>query len=108
MSETTKRQAYVFLDTSKGSAEKTIDGDEYLNIAKLEWYKAIVGAFASGYHMIRRPIATPEQTAGLTVWDEYALKAFDWVSRQGDCGAMDVAEYAKNIANAMMKARAQK
>jgi hypothetical protein len=103
MSEQTKRQAYVFLQ----DGDVIQEGDEYYNLGG-EWLpcKNISQEMPASYGVVRRPIATPEQTDGLTVWDEYAIA---YTKSNGSGGRPDVATFdAKMFADEMMKARAGK
>jgi hypothetical protein len=105
MSDTTKRQAYVFLQ----DGDVIRKHDEFFN--GTEWLTTDIDGKLFGYDtcstvQYSRQIATPAQTEGLTVRDEYAiaytknLSRVDWPKQ--------VAVDCTNYANAMMKARAQK
>jgi hypothetical protein len=105
MSEQTKRQAYVFLQ----DGDVIQEGDEYYNLGG-EWLpcKNISQEMPASYGVVRRPITLPpEQTDGLTVWDEYAKEVFKYMIANGFTPA-ETAEDTINYTNAMMKARSMK
>lgn len=63
MSDTTNRQAYVFLDCRSGSKERTEEGDERYDYHNEIWESVPGGDWAGDYTLIRRPITLPtEQT----------------------------------------------
>ena len=102
MSEQTNRQAYVFLDCSPASSDITVDGDQYSSTDY--WFLADVGLPAYRFKQVRRPIATPEQTDGLTVWDELAYDVCIHLNNGHHNEATEVLMKWQ----AMMKARAGK
>jgi len=106
MSDITNRQAYVFLQD--GDITKT--GDQFFRESTCKWEETFAGHIfkESERDPIRRPIATPEQTDGLTVWDEYAKSALSGLlALERNSIDYGVSESIK-IANRMMKARAVK
>lgn len=106
MSDTTNRQAYVFLQ----DGDVIQDGDEWYYNTSYYWVKCPKQSYGEPKELtklVRRPIATPEQTDGLTVWDEYAKIYFEYSIKAG-FGKVITAKDTKAYADEMMKARANK
>ena len=106
MNDIDNRQAYVFLDCSPESKERTQKGDEWFAMVMGDWRACPIDSQANEYIVVRRPVAQPQQQAyKLTVWDEYAKIAYE--KNIDTHSAEHCAEVAKAYADEMMKARAK-
>lgn len=106
MSDITKRQAYVFLQ----DGDVIQKHDEFFN--GTEWLTTDIDGKLFGYDtcstvQYRRPIATPEQSDKLTVWDLYFAGAMAGHASMSTSREERIIQATRD-ADAMMKARAGK